>query len=413
MYLSNFWVLFGCDKFVCFIKHPLRSEEKLLLHPNMYLIIFVYILFTSICINSLSQYINHPHDNHLLLNRVILLSKHGLSFYTSKFDVPQQRLASTIASYSCDCSTIQQVSYKRAFVIPNIHGLCNRLQLISGIYYLSSRDNIPILISSSMFWKTLWNLTEKFDNQFVEISDEQIYCLSNSSVHYSFYFNFYDNMSVSALYKAYHTHSNSLFFKNYSIITGNTVTLKWLYMDTKGYFDKSIVVSNLGVMMKHLLIPTDLLLSKMKYIYPNYGEEKYTGIHIRCGGVLCDSKIGEMLPPAECYKFLNYSINISGKKYIALDSSILKSKLHNTTSNIVFNHNEIRNVDSSIQSPYSVKEFLIESAAELMLLGNSNRCIGTFISSFSHIACSMSKFRNDSLFYYRNNQLVNTGNVHL
>jgi len=75
--------------------------------------------------------------------------------------------------------------------------------------------------------------------------------------------------------------------------------------------------------------------------------------------------------------------------------------------------NEIRNVDSSIQSPYSVKEFLIESAAELMLLGNSNRCIGTFISSFSHIACSMSKFRNDSLFYYRNNQLVDTRNVHL
>ena len=57
------------------------------------------------------------------------------------------------------------------FVIPNIKGLCNRLQIFAGIYILSSYYHIRILLSKSMLWKRLWNLTELFPGQFIELPD--------------------------------------------------------------------------------------------------------------------------------------------------------------------------------------------------------------------------------------------------
>lgn len=62
----------------------------------------------------------------------------------------------------------------RYFVIPNIKGLCNRLQIFTGVYILSSYYHIPVIISKSMLWRELWNLKEMFPGQFIEIPDSGI-----------------------------------------------------------------------------------------------------------------------------------------------------------------------------------------------------------------------------------------------
>ena len=60
------------------------------------------------------------------------------------------------------------------FVIPNIKGLCNRLQLFAGLYILSSYYRIPIILSSSMGWSKYWNLRENFPGQLIELPDRSI-----------------------------------------------------------------------------------------------------------------------------------------------------------------------------------------------------------------------------------------------
>ena len=69
--------------------------------------------------------------------------------------------------YNIDAS----FSQTRYFVIPNVKGLCNRLQLFAGLYILSSYYHIPIILSSSMEWSRYWNLNESFPGQFIELPD--------------------------------------------------------------------------------------------------------------------------------------------------------------------------------------------------------------------------------------------------
>ena len=69
----------------------------------------------------------------------------------------------------------------RYFVIPNVKGLCNRLQLFAGLFILSSYHRIPIIripfsisslvVSSSMKWHVMWDLQESFPGQFVILPD--------------------------------------------------------------------------------------------------------------------------------------------------------------------------------------------------------------------------------------------------
>ena len=65
------------------------------------------------------------------------------------------------------------------FVIPNVKGLCNRLQVFAGVYILSSYYRIRILLSKSMLWKRLWNLTELFPGQFIELPDSGTHYLNS------------------------------------------------------------------------------------------------------------------------------------------------------------------------------------------------------------------------------------------
>lgn len=60
---------------------------------------------------------------------------------------------------------------KQYFVIPNLKGLCNRLQLLAGVYILSSYFQIPIILSKSMGWTQVWDLKEMFPGQFIELPD--------------------------------------------------------------------------------------------------------------------------------------------------------------------------------------------------------------------------------------------------
>lgn len=358
--------------------------------------------------------LNHC-STHLFPSRLsnLIVDQWGYKHYATKYNSPHRKWSKWALQFECNCSTIEKVSYNRAFIIPNINGLCNRLSVLSGIIYLSNRDRIPILISSTMMWKQLWNLTEQFPNQFIEVSDQQIYCLSNFTVHYAVYFNYRDVKTYDALIRAFKVGSDQLFYTNYSVITGNTVTIKWHELNEENKFNTGAVFTTLGIMMRKLLIPTDKLKKKMKLIYPRYEVDQYTGIHIRCGGVLCDSKgVGEFLPPNACYDFLMTAINTTGIRYIALDSKKMKDILFNKTiSNIVINPKDIRNVDSKLNSPTSVVNYLFESVAELMILGNSESCLGTYKSTFSTIACSLSRGREKSLFYHPHYKLISPSKI--
>ena len=76
--------------------------------------------------------------------------------------------------YNIDVSFTQS----RYFVIPNVKGLCNRLQLFAGLYILSSYFRIPIILSSSMEWSKYWNLRESFPGQLIELPDRGMFYYS-------------------------------------------------------------------------------------------------------------------------------------------------------------------------------------------------------------------------------------------
>ena len=74
--------------------------------------------------------------------------------------------------YNIDAS----FTHSRYFIIPNVKGLCNRLQLFAGLYILSSYFHIPIILSSSMEWSRYWNLRESFPGQLIELPDRGMFC---------------------------------------------------------------------------------------------------------------------------------------------------------------------------------------------------------------------------------------------
>ena len=87
--------------------------------------------------------------------------------YEEKMVKILKSLNTTALQYNIDAS------FKRPkyFVIPNIKGLCNRLQLLAGLYILSSYYHIPVIFSLSMGWRRYWDLRENFPGQFIELPD--------------------------------------------------------------------------------------------------------------------------------------------------------------------------------------------------------------------------------------------------
>ena len=49
-----------------------------------------------------------------------------------------------------------------------------------------------------------------------------------------------------------------------------------------------------GAILKHVLQPTQLVLSAMQSIFPHYQTQPYIGIHLRTGGKLSDTPISQV-----------------------------------------------------------------------------------------------------------------------
>ena len=92
--------------------------------------------------------------------------------YEAKIINILKSLNTSTLKYNIDAS----FTHSRYFVIPNVKGLCNRLQLFAGLYILSSYFHIPIILSSSMEWSRYWNLRESFPGQLIELPDRGMFC---------------------------------------------------------------------------------------------------------------------------------------------------------------------------------------------------------------------------------------------
>ena len=107
-----------------------------------------------------------PYESHTR-NVISYFGNRAASFKHNSMDSIIKRNGRGELIINIDASFTQS----RYFVIPNIKGLCNRLQLFAGIYVLSSYFRIPIILSKSMGWKQVWNMKEMFRGQLIEVPD--------------------------------------------------------------------------------------------------------------------------------------------------------------------------------------------------------------------------------------------------
>lgn len=107
-----------------------------------------------------------PYKSHTK-NIITYIGNHPVFFQHNSMDSIIQRNGKGELTINIDASFTQS----RYFVVPNIKGLCNRLQIFAGLYIISSYFRIPIILSKSMGWKQVWNMKEMFRGQLIEVPD--------------------------------------------------------------------------------------------------------------------------------------------------------------------------------------------------------------------------------------------------
>lgn len=357
-------------------------------------------------------------------------------------------LNTTALQYNIDASFKQP----RYFVIPNIKGLCNRLQLLAGLYILSSYYHIPIIFSSSMGWRRYWDLRENFPGQFIELPDRGMLfytdlneilmnatlirfsypttlschpttatnyleinqCLMKGILYYTHTSWLTNPVSkTNALFRTLFMHDDiNAMFQNYKYcgVIGNVPFIRFFhgsnhlshFLVQQGIAKPEVINASRidftlltqGAILKHILQPTQLVLSAMQSIFPDYRNQSFIGIHLRTGGLLSDvfdytwylsqNDVDQAISFMKSQQQANPSLSV----FLSSDSSKVKNSAIQTlnTSRLIINNERVVIVDTQLGTS-GQSDQLLSAIAELMILGYSQSCYGTSESTFSLVGC--------------------------
>ena len=177
------------------------------------------------------------------------------------------------------------------------------------------------------------------------------------------------------------------------------------YLRTNNYLQSSgktlsqvdFTLSVQGAILKHVLQPTQLVLSAMQSIFLHYQTQPYIGIHLRAGGKLSDMNIEMWFLSEDQIKtslsfFQKFQQNEpSTYFYLSTDSSFVRNKAFYSFGgkHLISKNESVVIVDSQFNTSHH-SEQLLSAIADLMILGNSSACYGTYGSTFTHVGCGMS-----------------------
>ena len=111
-----------------------------------------------------------------------------------------------------------------------------------------------------------------------------------------------------------------------------------------------------GAILKHVLQPTQLVLSAMQSIFPHYQTQPYIGIHLRAGGYLSDVRDPSQylnwkhIRNAVSFMKIQQQSNSSLFVFLSSDSSKIKNvTLTNLdSSRLILNNNRVVIVDTQL-----------------------------------------------------------------
>ena len=226
---------------------------------------------------------------------------------------------------------------------------------------------------------------------------------------------FYPLSKTNSLFKThFKTNNISAIFQNYKYcgIIGNTPLIRFFYgnqdltqfLINQGIIQPTIISSSRidftlsvqGAILNYVLQPTQLVLSAMESIFPHYQNQSFIGIHLRTGGYLSDIR-----DPSQYLNWKHVRSAVSFMKsrqqsnsslfvFLSSDSSKVKNMTSTTlnSSRLILNNNRVVIVDTQLGTSGQADQ-LLSAIAELMLLGHSQSCYGTYGSTYSHVGCSL------------------------
>ena len=219
----------------------------------------------------------------------------------------------------------------------------------------------------------------------------------------------------NSLFKThFKTNNISAIFQNYKYcgIIGNTPLIRFFhgnqdltqFLINQGIIQPTIISSSRinftlsvqGAILNYVLQPTQLVLSAMESIFPHYQNQSFIGIHLRTGGYLSDIR-----DPSQYLNWKHVRSAVSFMKsrqqsnsslfvFLSSDSSKVKNMTSTTlnSSRLILNNNRVVIVDTQLGTSGQADQ-LLSAIAELMLLGHSQSCYGTYGSTYSHVGCSL------------------------
>ncbi|KAK8793498.1 hypothetical protein WA158_004857 [Blastocystis sp. Blastoise] len=160
----------------------------------------------------------------------------------------------------------------------------------------------------------------------------------------------------------------------------------------------------LSISLRKKQILEDYMIS----LLPNYAKSNYLSAHIRTGGQLADFKdkwaFLNMKDIVPMIKFIKQHTkeNHYSYAYVATDSTEVKHLIHTLCGSTCkySKAKEIKTTDGAQKNDRSTfVSIQLYALSEMMLVGSSQECIGTWPSSYSWIACSF--INRESLFIVR------------
>ena len=190
------------------------------------------------------------------------------------------------------------------------------------------------------------------------------------------------------------------YFYNNEIITKYLIDHGYIYPNIVKLSRVAFSYFTQGAILKHVLQPTQLVLSAMQSIFPNYQNQQFIGIHLRTGGKLSDTPISQVFLNKNALK--NVMPQVIGIQYtqknvllyLSTDSSFVRNFMQTSLqpNRLIMKNQSVVIVDSQYNTSHHSDQIL-SAVADLMLLGNSKACYGTYGSTFSHVGCGMSGHR--------------------
>ena len=342
-------------------------------------------------------------------------------------------------------------------LLPNYKGLGNRLQLFSGLYFLSIRHRIPIistfsnwysdLVPQSALWHKVWTIRQNYTGQIVYVPDEGIAkeIIDSIDIHYLLHYSYllvakpYGNYIKQDMQYVNNTiklgEVYRLFPTRITAVIGNALLLRFV-IDSIGYHDilqhngiesyQKNVSSDLrqyycyGEFLRNVMQITELTKEVMKVRYPIVFEQPFDAIQLRMGGKLSDIplkqkwlSLGSLAVAVRCVVSHFKTKNV----YVASDSMYAKNYLKKNLKNrnvsfvnekVLFSDTQVMNLDSVSIATYT-------AVADLYILGKSKSCIMTSGSTFAFAGCAISgsppitlTYKDNECVGWAKNPILNT-----